>query len=216
MPFTFNSDQLDTEYSSTSRAESSRIIIKNFIKLTLAGLFIGFFHSHDFWIGLVLAIYLIYSLAKRWKRNADDKMVFLTGTIIGGVLGVCCEIWGVFFGYWEYHDLSLGRSFPYWLPFAWALAFTYIYQLEKDLISALSIKKIATKILLSIVIAMIFPTFGEIITINLGVWTYYWPLQVFGVPLLAIFLLVVFHTGVNFLMVLICKHFGWKNTVFNP
>jgi len=207
---------LDTEYSSTSRTETCKIFAKNIIKLTLAGFLIGFLHSYDFWIGLLLAFYLIYSLAKRWMRNAEDKMVFLTGTLMGGVLGVCCELWGIHFGYWEYHDLSFDRSFPYWLPFAWALAFTYIYQLEKDLFSSFNISKTSTKILLSIIVAMTFPTYGEIITINLGVWTYNWPLQVFGVPLLAIFLLVIFHTGVNFLMVMICKQFGWKNSVFNP
>ncbi|WP_339924965.1 hypothetical protein [uncultured Cyclobacterium sp.] len=216
MLFTFKTEYLDTGYSKTTATETCSILAKNIVKLTLAGFLIGFFHAYDFWIGLLLACYLIYSLVKRWKRNAEDKMVFLTGTLLGGVLGVCCELWGIYFGYWEYHDLSFDRSFPYWLPFAWALAFTYIYQLEKDLFSSFNISKTSTKILLSIVVAMIFPTYGEIITINLGVWTYHWPLQILGVPLLAIFLLVVFHTGVNFLMVKICNHFGWKNAVFNP
>jgi hypothetical protein len=215
LTFTFKTAQLDTELSKTAAAESSKIIAKNFIKLTLAGFLIGSFNAYDSWVAFFLAIYLVYSLVKRWKRNAEDKLVFLTGVILGGILGVCCELWGIYFGYWEYHDLSFGRSFPYWLPFAWALAFSFIYQLEKDLFESLKIEKIQPKILLSLIVAMTFPTYGEIITINLGVWTYYWPLQVFGVPLLAIFLLMVFHTGVNFLMVLICKHFGWKNTVFN-
>ena len=207
---------MDTLFLSITKPESTKIIAKNFIKLTLAGLLIGSFYTYDFYVGLFLAIYLVYSLAKRWKRNADDKYVYLTGVILGGTLGVCCETWGVYFGYWEYHDLSYDRSFPYWLPFAWALAFSFIYQLENDLFRSLKINRMPTKLLLSLFIAMIFPTYGEIITINLGVWTYYWPFQVFGVPLLAIFLLMVFHIGVNFLMVLICKHFGWKNTVFNP
>jgi len=216
LTFTFKTNQLDTEYSSKATSGISRVLIKSFVKLTLAGLLIGFFHAYDFWIGLLLALYLVYSIIKRWQRNAEDKMVFLTGTLLGGIFGVCCELWGIYYGYWEYHDLSFNRSFPYWLPFAWALAFTFIYQLEKDLFRVLAVSKMSTKIILSLIVAMIFPTYGEIITINLGVWTYSWPFQVFGVPLLAIFLLVVFHTGVNFLMVLICKQFGWKNPVFNP
>jgi hypothetical protein len=213
---TFKAVQLYTELRQRSAAESSKILAKNFIKLTFAGVLIGTFNAYDSWVAFILALYLFYSLAKRWKRNAEDKFVFTTGIVLGGILGVCCELWGIYFGYWEYHDLSLGRSFPYWLPFAWALAFSFIYQLEKDLFESLKIQRIQTKILLSLLVAMIFPTYGEIITINLGVWTYYWPLQFMGVPLLAIFLLMVFHTGVNFLMVLICKHFGWKNAVFNP
>ncbi len=206
---------MKTAIKISPKTETGKILAKSLLKLILAGFFIGIFHSFDAWVGLVLALYLVYTLVKKWRLHADDKNVFATGALIGGVLGVCCEGWGIYFNHWEYHDLGQ-RSFPYWLPFAWALAFTFVYQLEKDLFRSLGLQRAGEKIILTLLVAMIFPTIGEIITIQLGVWTYAWPYQVFGVPLLAIFLLVVFHTGVNYLMVLICRQMGWKNEVFNP
>ena len=69
--------------------------------------------------------------------------------------------------------------------------------------------------LLALLIAMVFPTLGEIVVINLGAWTYHWPLQLLGVPLLAIVLLMIFHTGVNFLLLVICKRLKINNVVFS-
>ncbi|SHM78825.1 hypothetical protein SAMN04488057_103328 [Cyclobacterium lianum] len=198
------------------QASLAKILGKNTLKLTLAGIFIGYLHSEDGWVALFLASYLVYTLTKRWQSPAADRQVYLTGAILSGVLGVCCELWGIYFGYWEYHDLGPDRSFPFWLPFAWALAFTFIYQLEKDLFLLSGTRQLSVKIIITLLVAMIFPTYGEIITINMGVWTYFWPYQILGVPLLAIGLLVIFHSGLNFLMVLLCRKFGWKNEVFNP
>ena len=56
---------------------------------------------------------------------------------------------------------------------------------------------------------------GEIITINLGVWTYTLPLQLFGVPLLAIFLLILFHTTIFLFFTYLCKKLNIYNPVFN-
>lgn len=191
------------------------ILLKNLIKLGLAGTVIGLLHATDLWPALILGIYMIISVSKRFKKQVPDRHIYLTGLIISSLLGVLCEVWGVYFGHWWYHDLSGGRQFPYWLPFAWGLAFTYIYKLEKDIIHSLAIHSEKEKFLLALLVAMVFPTIGEMITINLGVWTYSWPFQLLGVPLLAIFLLMVFHTGVNFLMGVICKKMGWKDPVFN-
>jgi len=207
---------LKTATKTTAQTSLGKILGKNFLKLTLAGLLIGFLYPQDAWVAVFLAAYLAFTLVKKWKLAASDRYIFLTGSLLSGFLGVCCELWGIHFGYWEYHDLGPDKSFPYWLPFAWALAFTFIYQIEKDLFRATGTANISGKLILTILVAMIFPTYGEIITINLGVWTYSWPYQILGVPLLAILLLVIFHTGLNFLMVLCCRYFGWKNEVFNP
>ncbi|MFO7824550.1 MAG: hypothetical protein R6V72_11485 [Cyclobacterium sp.] len=207
---------MKTAIKTNSQTSLGIILGKNILKLTLAGLFIGFLYPQDDWVALFLAAYLVYSLVKKWKATAEDKYIYLIGTILSGLLGVCCELWGIYFGYWEYHDLGSGRTFPYWLPFAWALAFTFIYQLEKELFLLTGVKQLSGKIIITLLVAMIFPTYGEIITINMGVWTYTWPYQILGVPLLAILLLIIFHTGLNFLMVLCCRYFGWKNEVFNP
>ncbi len=191
------------------------ILAKNLLKIFIAGTFIGLLHTYDSGVAVILAVYLVLSLSKGWKRDPKEGRILLLGAVLSGTLGVCCELWGIYFGHWEYHDLG-GRAFPAWLPFAWALAFTFIYRLEKDLFSALSLTKESGRWVLALLVVMIFPTLGEIITINLGVWTYNWPLQFFGVPLLAIFLLMVFHTGVNLLMTRICRRNGWPNLVFNP
>ena len=191
------------------------MIGKNLIKIFIAGTFIGLFHVYDIWVGAVLAVYLGISLWRGWNKDPEEGRVVLTGTLLSGGLGVCCELWGIYFGHWEYHDLG-SREFPFWLPFAWALAFTFIYRLEKNLFLALALTNESQKWIVALAMVMIFPTLGEIITINLGVWTYYWPYQIFGVPLLAIILLMVFHSGVNFLMTVICKTRSWPNLVFNP
>ncbi|WP_232835041.1 hypothetical protein [Pleomorphovibrio marinus] len=207
--------QITADTSKPSLKKAQEVISKNLLKILLAGVFIGALHHLDFAVGGFLAIYLGYSLYKGWKNDPEEGRVLLTGAIISGALGVCCELWGIYFGHWEYHDLGQ-REFPAWLPFAWALAFTFIYRLEKNLFSAMRLTNDKHKWLLALLVVMIFPTLGEIITINMGVWTYNWPLQLFGVPLLAIFLLMVFHSGVNLLMTWICKYRSWPNEVFNP
>ncbi|WP_375583283.1 hypothetical protein [Cyclobacterium xiamenense] len=206
---------MKTVLNRSTKTDTGFLVAKNVLKLSIAGFFIGGFHAQDAWVGLILMLYLAYSLVRKFKNKAEDRYVYLTGSILGGFLGVCCEAWGIYYGHWEYHDLE-GRTFPYWLPFAWALAFTFVYQLEKDLFASLGMERTRDKVIRTLMVALIFPTYGEIITIQMGVWTYAWPYQFFGVPLLAIFLLVVFHTGVNYLMVQICRHMGWRNEVFFP
>ncbi len=193
----------------------AKTIAKNLAKLLIAGFFIGTFYANDGWVALVLGIYLIYAVSKKWVKNDPDKKIYLIGALISGFLGVCCEWWGIYNSFWQYHELGNNREFPFWLPMAWALAFTYIYKLEKDLFYSLGNPILKTKIILALLVAMVFPTLGEIITINMGVWTYSWPYQIYGVPVLAIILLMVFHSGVNLLMSWICYKKGWKNIVFN-
>ncbi|MEX2513835.1 MAG: hypothetical protein WD398_13100 [Cyclobacteriaceae bacterium] len=197
-------------------AEVGKIISKNLFKLSIAGLFIGLFYAYDGLVATFLGLYLLTSIGKRWKKKLPDRKIYLTGAVISGILGVCCELWGIENEYWQYHDLGGERQFPYWLPFAWALAFTFVYKLEKEIFEALNRPLWTTKMVIALGVAIIFPTIGEIITINLGVWTYSWPYQVFGVPILAIFLLMVFHSGVNLLMSWVCKYQVWKDIVFNP
>jgi hypothetical protein len=192
------------------------ILVKNLIKLCIAGAIIGTLHSQDTFVAIILFVYMVLTIGKKWVQKSDERYVYLIGLIISSALGVLCELWGIYFGYWEYHDLPGGRTFPHWLPLAWGLAFTYIYKIERQLFSLIPTSGWWLKFSLTLLVAMIFPTIGEIITINLGVWTYSWPYQIWGVPLLAIFLLMVFHTGVNFLMTLIYQLNRWQDPVFNP
>ena len=207
---------MKTATISLKQSQLSSILIKNLIKLILAGVVIGLLHAYDGWVALILAIYMLMTVGKKFTQKHYDRYIYLTGLVISAILGVLCELWGVYFGYWQYHDLANGREFPFWLPFAWGLAFTYIYKIERQLVISVPISGFSGKLIMALLVAMVFPTIGEIITINLGVWTYAWPYQIFGVPLLAIFLLMVFHSGVNLLMTLICRKNDWKDPVFNP
>jgi hypothetical protein len=196
-------------------ATAMQTILRNLGKLAAAGVLIGTLHAHDVLVALILAAYSGYTLGKKYLSGSADRSIFLSGFLISSLFGVLCEVWGIHFGHWEYHDLPGFRQFPFWLPFAWGLAFTYIYGIERDLVLRLRIQTVLGKVILALLVAMVFPTIGEMITIYLGVWTYNWPYQILGVPLLAIFLLMVFHSGVNLLMGVICKKMNWLDPVFH-
>ena len=188
-----------------------------FLLLFCAGVFIGLFRSQDTFVALMLffvsaavlfSAYLSMGLQKRFA-------VFAGGMIVAGVLGVTVEIWGTANGYWIYHDLPDGRHLPRWLPFAWALAFAFIYVVERFSIRYLQLNTTRAKVILALLLAAVLPTWGEMVAINAGVWHYTWPAQIFGVPLLAILLLVIFHMGVNTLLSGICRRYHIEDPVFH-
>ena len=195
----------------------SLIFLRPFISLLIIGFIIGYFHKYDFLLLVLLFCIFIYRFYKDTKNTYEKNKIYilLAGTLISGFLGVCAEIWGIENGYWVYYDLSNNRQFPYWLPLAWGLTFMFFYRFEENILEIVKINTLKTKLIMLVVLSAILPTFGEIITIYLGVWTYTWPYQIFGVPLLAIFLLVVFHTSIFFTFTFICKKFNIQNKVFN-
>jgi len=195
--------------------KSFKDIMNATIRISIAGVFIGYFHENDLFVAVLLGAYLFLFLFKNYlKKSIKKNWVLFAGMVITGILGVCAEIWGITNAYWEYHDLSNNRQFPYWLPFAWMFAFRFIYNLEQKLIISLQLKNLRHKTWLAILIAAIFPAYGEVITINLGVWTYSWPYQLFGVPLYAVILLVLLHMGINFLLSIWVKKKKIKDPVF--
>lgn len=196
------------------KKETFKALAIAFVKITIPGIIIGVFHEYDFWVGLLLFSYLILFLYKNYFKATSKNWILLAGMIITGVLGVCAEIYGVSNAYWEYHDLTNNRQLPYWLPFAWMFAFRFIYGLERKLIVSLQLKKISHKTWLAIFITAFFPAYGEVITINLGVWTYSWPYQLFGVPLYAVLCLVALHMGINFILSIWVKKKQIKDPVF--
>ena len=189
-------------------------IAKATAKLIIAGFFIGLLHEHDLWVALILAFYIAIKFYINLFKTETKNWMLLIGMILTGAAGVLGEYWGVSNSYWAYHDLSGGREFPYWLPFAWMLAFHFMYKLESQLIVTMTSKTLLSKIILTFIIAMIFPALGEVITIALGVWTYYWPMQFLGVPLYAVICLVVLHMTVNYIMTIICKKYNIKDALF--
>lgn len=188
-------------------------LFKSFVKICLAGLFIGYFHVYDRWIALALFIKVIHSLYSLGFKNNQKNWIVLIGMLATGLLGILSEIWGVHNQYWTYHDVS--NNLPMWLPFAWMLAFSFIYKTEKELFLTMENPSFKQKAIITALLALFFPAFGEVITINLGVWTYSWSYQILGVPLYAILCLVLLHLFINYSLYLLCKKTSIKDVVFS-
>lgn len=188
-------------------------VLKGILKLIIAGVFIGYLKEYDFWIAIILAVKILHNIYRDIIKPKNKNWLLLIGmllTCFGGIVG---ETWGVSNGYWEYHEVA--GELPLWLPFAWMLAFHFLYKLEQNLIPLLKSKSQKHKIFLALLLALILPAFGEIITIYLGVWTYYWPYQLFGVPLYAFVCLVFVHMLVYTILHLVCKKYKIEDVVFN-
>ena len=187
-------------------------ILKTFIKLCIAGLLIGLLKSYDLFIALILLIKIIHVVYKNVIIPKIKNWILLYGMSLTGLAGMIGENWGVSNAYWEYHKVS--RELPLWLPFAWMLAFYFLYSIESRLIPYLKYKTIKNKLIIAFWLSLLVPAFGEIITINLGVWTYYWPYQLFGVPLYAFMCLVFVHMIVYGILAFICKNQKINDIVF--
>ncbi|MGJ8742873.1 hypothetical protein [Polaribacter sp.] len=189
-------------------------ILKAIIKLIIAGILIGYLKEYDGIIALILILKIIHNIYKEiLKPKTNKNYILLIGMILTGFGGIVGETWGVHNGYWEYHKVT--RELPLWLPFAWMLAFHYLYKLERALIPLITNQSQKNKIILAIILALILPAFGEVITIYLGVWTYYWPYQILGVPLYAFICLVFVHMLVYTILHVVCKKYKINDVVFN-
>ena len=189
-------------------------VTKAVLKLIIAGVLIGVLKKHDAIIAGILILKIIHNIYKDvLKPKTNKNCLLIVGMILTGFGGVVGETWGVANGFWEYHQIT--REIPLWVPFAWMLAFHYLYKLEGKLIPLLQNQSQKNKIILAIILALILPAFGEIATIYLGVWTYYWPYQIFGVPLYAFICLVFVHMLVYTILHFICKKYKINDVVFN-
>jgi hypothetical protein len=198
----------------TKTKEFYKEILKALIKLLIAGIFIGLLKQYDIAIAIILILKIAQNMYKEIvKPKTNKNWLLLVGmllTCFGGLIG---ETWGVSNGFWEYHEVK--RGIPVWVPFAWMLAFYYLYKLERKLIPFLKNQSQKNKIILAILIALILPAFGEIITIYLGVWTYYWPYQILGVPLYAFLCLLFVHMLVYCILHFVCKKWNINDIVYN-
>lgn len=176
------------------------MLLRYTLMLVIVGLFIGLFHEYDQMVAVGLGAGLLVMMYRKRSLPTPERRVFVSGMLLSAGLGMACEYWGVSNRYWTYHDLDTGQSLPAWLPFAWAGAFAFLYSVERNLERRLEgspkLRRFSSRLLLTAAISAVFPTLGEIITIQLGVWTYAWGYQFFGVPVLAILLLATFHTGI--------------------
>jgi len=187
-------------------------IVKAIVKLLIAGFLIGFLKQYDWIIAILLLLKILHVIYVNISKATNKNWILLIGMLLTGFSGTIAEVWGVSNGYWEYHKVS--RDLPLWLPFAWALAFYFLYRIESGLIPYLKNKTISNKLIIAFWLSLIVPALGEVITINLGVWTYYWPYQIFGVPLLAFACLVFVHMLIYVILSLICKKYKIEDIVF--
>ena len=185
---------------------------KALLKLIIAGIVIGVLKEYDLIIALLLILKIAFNSYTEIVKPEEKNYVLLIGMILTGFGGIVGETWGVMNGFWEYHEVN--RAIPLWVPFAWMLAFHYLYKVEKRLIPTLKNPTQANKIILAIILALILPAFGEVITIYLGVWTYYWPYQILGVPLYAFACLLFVHMLVYTILHFICKKYNLKDIVY--
>ena len=187
--------------------------LKAIIKLCIAGFLIGFLKSYDAIIAIILFLKILHIIYKNIIIAKTKNWILLIGMIVTGFGGIVGENWGVSNNYWEYHEVS--KQLPLWLPFAWMLAFYFLYSIESRLIAFLKNKTISNKLIIAFWLSLLVPAFGEVITINLGVWTYYWPYQIFGVPLYAFICLVFVHMLVYGILSFICKKWKINDIVFS-
>ncbi len=185
---------------------------KALLKLLVVGLLIGYLKEYDGWIAILLFLKVIHVVYFHVLKKPIKNWPLLSGMIFTAVVGLLIELWGVSYGHWEYHKVS--TRFPLWLPFAWLLAFRFLYQLEYRLLLQIEKPTVKHKLILTFFICLLFPTIGEMITIYLGVWTYYLPYQLLGVPFYAIITLLAMHTLIYLIISYVCKRIGFKDLVF--
>lgn len=186
---------------------------KALVKLGIAGVLIGVLKSYDGIVAILLFLKILHVIYVNIIKSPSKNWILLTGMILSGVGGILAEHWGVSNGYWKYHEVP--RDLPLWLPFAWMLAFYFLYRIEVGLIQHLLNKTVKNKLIIAFWLSLIVPAVGEMITINLGVWTYYWPYQILGVPLLAFGCLVAFHMVIYLILSSVCRKYNIDDLVFS-
>jgi hypothetical protein len=213
-------DKIDLQTSDNVKNRPLTILyvsVRAIILLFLSGAVIGFFHKIDWVIALICIVRILYFIFFNAPKTIDNqtlKIVYL-GMAITTVLGVSAELLGIHFGFWEYHNLSDNRDFPYWLPLMWGLSFLFLFRIESRLIRLIKITHFSQKLLITAIVAFTLPTIGEIVAINLGVWTYYnMGPKLLGVPYLAMFLLMILHTGIFTFLTYYCRLKKIETTVF--
>lgn len=188
-------------------------ILKSTLKISIAGIIIGYFHAYDFFLAIGLFFKIIHSIYSLGFKNNQKNWIVLFGALFTGALGMISEFWGITNQYWEYHDVN--KNLPLWLPFAWMLAFTFLYKTERDIFASLKSPSFKTKAIITSLLVIIFPAIGEAITINFGVWTYHWSYQIFGVPAFAFLCLLTLHSIINYTLYSFCKKRNIKDPVYN-
>jgi len=188
-----------------------RINLNYIIKIIIAAIVIGYFHAQEDILLIALGLTVVYKLLKEPKNS---RGLFLLGMLLTGSLGVFIEYFGTKWNYWEYHDIQ--GQLPTYLYFVWMLAFAFLYSLERKVFTHFNQISSINRMSVCILILIVYPTLGEIITIYLGVWTYYFPYQFYGVSHHTILSIACVHILINYLLSIFYKRKNIKDVVLNP
>jgi len=200
-------------FTSTSKAIIE--FLKAAAKVTIAGVAIGLLKEYPYWIAGITFLKIAHVVyVSVIKPKVDRNWILVTGMFLTGGLGILAEYWGVSQSYWEYHYID--STLPAWLPFAWMMAFYILYTLEHHLVPYLKNPSLTNRVVLMIVLTLVIPAFGEMVAINMDVWSYSWPYQLFGVPVYAFIALVIIHMFVYLILYLIFKNSYGKMLPFAP
>ena len=182
-------------------------ILKVCAIVVVMGVLIGVFHQWHVLLGGLLfgfmILYPIRSLAQK-TENTPQLLLTVAGMGLNLVAGTLVELWGTHNGHWTYWDLPPGVMVPFWVPVAWAWAYKVVHKVETILLENYPAEGIRKWAFLIILPSIVIPTLGELVAINLGVWSYHWQPQIWGMPPLAAVLLGVFHVFVFWLMKWVC------------
>lgn len=187
------------------------------IKILIGSAFIGIFHASPYTVALTLALYIIYKLNKIKKYQDINFKLYIIGLLTTGTLGLITEYLGTHLGFWHYLDLLPQVTMPVWLIFAWPLVYVGLYQLEYNYCGILKLNSFTAKLQLTMLNAFLLPIAGEMLAINLGTWVYHMPLQsigLLGVPVIAMVLLMIFHTVIFILLSMLAKTFKLHDRVY--
>ena len=105
---------------------------KALLKLSIAGVLIGLLKQYDLLLAILLSMKILHVIYMNIFKAKSKNWILLLGMLLTGIGGIMAEQWGVSNQYWEYHKVA--RELPLWLPFAWALAFYFLYKVEVGLI----------------------------------------------------------------------------------
>lgn len=184
--------------------------------LFLAASIISYFKYSHYSIGLFFITLITFSLIRSYRKKNIEKSIFWLstfGVFFTLIMGLLAEIWGTSNGYWTYLGIPKNINIPFWVPFAWGLAYKALYRIELTLLQYFT-SPFQKWIFCVVLPAIILPVVGEVFVIYFGTWIYTWQPQFFGMPPLAVILLGVFHVCIFFIMCKICQLFSINDPVY--
>ena len=193
--------------------EIYKVITTYLIKVIIAGFAIGLLYKKQELVAIILGLRIIYRLYK-YKVDKISLTVPIIGMLVTGTIGTIIEYYGTKYNHWEYHNIS--TQLPKYLFFVWMLAFTFMYNIERKVYVNLKNPTKLNKLLIVAGVVILFPTVGEIICINLGVWTYYAPYMFLGVSPYSIGAIAFVHLAINYVLSIFLKKTNIKDVILNP